>query len=512
MAIGVLALLAMPIAWGVDSTAQATNSRSATRPAVIRHRGDDGFPFIKLKMPTHKRLPIPPESEVQRDNNQLRVDFQHQYPLDTNRAEYLFYSGLYRHYVEQERGSQHPAMRYAAMMAIVRLATLQLDPRTLFPTIVAIGNKYKVNKYRLMARAAERMLGEGQMRMWMATAFAHNLTQYTRKAMSSMHFISAERMARVGVTVAMRYRQQQYLKSLVPMLAKAQTAAPLCAMYRHAVHRLKTHPLDTQANATVGLFLSCFSSHTTRANEHLLKSGDPKLVNIAHAAQKTLDEGELDESAVMDLANSWLRIAKDHNYRPFRQPLRNLAQQTASTTLATIDDAVLSALHKDHYHRAVKLLQDAIQIVSELHMADFAGQVPTWEATTKSLKQHRSAYRHAVKAVNQGDNNARLDQAIGEYLCFVSGHWKRGLPYLRRSPVGRVQEAAANDAQQPTDPLAQKALGDMWWSIAKTYHGVERYNIRARAVKWYNRSRKKLHGSALTEVIYRALAFKHAQF
>lgn len=489
-----------------------SKTHSTTRPAKTQPTRSGRDSKIMLKMPVHKRLPIPPTRELARANDKLQAYFVKKYPLDTNMAEYKFYMSLFRHYVGNDEGSHHPVMRYAAMMAIVRLAPLQLDPETTFETITALARKYRIHKYRMVAQASQRMVRIGNMRPEIATMLSDQLVVYTHEAIRSLHFESAERMARLGLTLAAALRNPQDENTLILMLARARLAAPLSDRFEQAKKRLAAHPDAPAANTTVGLFLACFTKHRMQADKHLLLSGDPKLVSIAQADKDFLASGNAPRPTMIALAHQWLDIAHEHEYRHFRQPIRKLAKRMASTALQSIDRDVLHALKNAQYEQAQALLHDAIDITTQLNIAGFSRQIPRWQSTSKRLAKLRDNYREAIKAMNDGKDTDSDYLAIGEYLCFGTGRWKDGLPYLRRSKNGRIKQAAVIDISRPKSAHSQKALGDMWWRIANKYKGIERYNIRLRATYWYDWALQKLHGSAATDMIYRKLALKQETF
>ena len=497
------------------SAATGTSGGSTQGSGPTTQSAQNGTSASKPKKSVDKRLPIPPAHEVRRANAKLQAYFQQHYPLDTNLAEYKFYHFLYKHYVLDGRGKHNPIMRYAALMLVTRLSPLQEDVPTTFGAIAALAREYRINQYQLMAKAAEAMIERGGMSIYTAESLLNNLASNAPKAMKAVHFRSAERMARAGITLARLTRQRQDLRMLIPVLTEARRALPLCKVYRRARRKLDVHPHDPAANTTVGLFLACFTSDTQRADAHLLRSGDPQLIALARKGTPNPDRGDLPNASgrkLMALADDWLQLSKRHHYYQFRRPLRALAKQTAEKGLQSIDSDVLLALKNDHYHQALNLLEDAQKMVSQLHLSGYSQRIAAWKADQKDLTVLRSKYRATIAAMNGGKSSAKAFQTIGEYLCFVGGRWKSGLAYLRRSGVSDLRQAASDDAKKPTTPGRQKSLGDLWWKISDKYTGLERYNIRLRAVYWYNLAKKKLHGEDLADVIYRDLTLKHETF
>jgi len=485
----------------------ATSQPAATQPSQ-GGQASDTLPSL----PEDTRLPVPPNHELRRDNQQLRAYFRDKYPLDTNLAEFRFYSTLFNHYVIAAKGTNHPAMRYAALMLIVRLATLQQDYFRTFQAISALAQGYKVNKYKLIVKAGRAMVDRGGMSPLTAGQLADQLTSFTLMAIEHVHFKSAEQLARIALTLANAVGRQQDVKLLIPMLVKARMAAPLEGEYQSAMRHLKHHPHSVGANTTVGLFLACFTKHRAKADSHLMKSGDPNLAAIAKRDEQWASKKSVPGSALITLAHGWLEISKNRSYRRFRRPIQNLAEGTATTALETIDQDILTALKAAQYHHAQSMLQDATQIASELNLTEFKPQIRNWRRTSAKLAALRSAYHQAIRNMNIGTGSADSCQAIGGYLCFACGRWKDGLAYLRHSKNQRIKHAAIADLRKPKSSVTQKSLGDMWWNVSEKYHGLERYNIRLRAIHWYKLCQKKLRGSALSEVIYREISVNREQF
>ncbi len=494
----------------IASTSSSSNTPQNTSPATQPTGG--GGSTSQLTMPVDHRLPIPPAREIRRAAAKLQSIFRRKFNMDTNLAEYNFYNDLYQHFVVKDHGKHHPVLRYAAMQLIVRLAPLQLDVPTTFATIVAMGHKYKIDRYRLMATATRQMLALGNMQESTAQTLLSDLAEYAPKAMESAHIRSADQMARVGITLAGVTSTPGPVKSLMKIVHKAHRALPLYGRYRRAERELENHPHDPSANTTVGLFLVCFTRHSNRADAHLLLSGDPKLIAIAQAQNTESTDYPPTGEQLIAMARNWMAISREHTIRRFRRPLRALAGEIAVNGLKSIDPDVLKALKNDHYRQAQRLLSDAEKLASDLNLAGYSDQIAAWKKDRKALATLRSHYRAAVAAMNGGKSSRKAFQAIGEYLCFVSGRWKHGLAYLRRSDIRKIRQASAEDAKMPTSPEIQKSLGDMWWMISDDYQGIERYNIRRRAVHWYNLAIKKLHGRDMAEVTYRKLSLKHETF
>ncbi len=493
---------------GSAPAAQGGNG-AASQPTATRAGKGNARNTAALTMPTDTRLPVPPAHELIRATRQLQSQFTADYPRDNFYTEREFYQHLFQHYVESgQGGSKHPVLRYAAMMMVVRLAALQASSATLFITLDAMGQNYRVNEYRIMAAAVRKIINRGNIPYYTADNLVQTIASHTSTAISQDHFSSAEALARCGITLARITGQANSLHQFMRMLKTASRAAPFEKKYHAAMKRLENHPHDAVANATVGLFYALFSNQMKLANRHLLLSGDPKLIALA----KMGGRARQDSWQSLKLAYAWLRLSKVRAYRGYRRPIKGFAARYASKALGSLDADIVAALQAGHYHRARRLLREAAAVVKHLGLKKFQYRVTQWKLTEHQLALMHHQYHLAISSMNSGSGGAAAYRSIGEYLCFASGRWKQGLMYLKRSPAHAVAEAALLDHQTPKTAAAEKRLGDRWWDISQSYHGLERYNIRSRAIYWYHKAMAGLHGSARSIVVYRDLRFKRESF
>jgi len=92
---------------------------------------------------------------------------------------------------------------------------------------------------------------------------------------------------------------------------------------------------------------------------------------------------------------------------------------------------------------------------------------------------------------NRQDPEANL--TVGKYLCFVTGQWHDGLPFLAKGSDHRLAELADRDVASPDDPNAMMNLADAWWDLPDTKETPARRSHQ-RAAFWYQKVVSQLSG------------------
>ncbi len=115
---------------------------------------------------------------------------------------------------------------------------------------------------------------------------------------------------------------------------------------------------------------------------------------------------------------------------------------------------------------------------------------------------YRSVQRsRAVLAKNPED--ARANETVGRYLCFVRGEWARGLPRLAKGLDRDLAAAAEQDMGAtgsflggPAGPGTQVAVADGWLELAREADAddLERAPLAGRALRFYRQALPALQG------------------
>ena len=94
-------------------------------------------------------------------------------------------------------------------------------------------------------------------------------------------------------------------------------------------------------------------------------------------------------------------------------------------------------------------------------------------------KEHLADYRIDPK-------NTAAGAAFGQFLCFIKGDWKTGLPLIaEHEEGGDLTEVVRMDLRGSSDSSGQIAIADAWWDLSKRANGVYQQGAQDRAIEWY---------------------------
>lgn len=149
-----------------------------------------------------------------------------------------------------------------------------------------------------------------------------------------------------------------------------------------------------------------------------------------------------------------------------------------ATKLAT---AILPAVRKSKDYKLLKLLTERKKEISDLAKKyDFV--------------------KLALARLEQEPTNAKANQAVGEYRCYIKGNWSQGLPMLALGNNELLKELAVTDLKGASSAAEQVKLGDGWWQLAEQSKGITKMRIQQRAAHWYNKVLPGLKGLAKLRV------------
>lgn len=116
---------------------------------------------------------------------------------------------------------------------------------------------------------------------------------------------------------------------------------------------------------------------------------------------------------------------------------------------------------------------------------------------TKRVRALQSEWLKVSTAINtlkDMPEDAKANEAVGQYLCFIKRDWTQGLPMLAKSANLDLKTLAAQDLAQPTEPALQMAVGDAWWDYSQKPTTSIKAPIMERAQSWYEKCRANLTG------------------
>jgi hypothetical protein len=142
---------------------------------------------------------------------------------------------------------------------------------------------------------------------------------------------------------------------------------------------------------------------------------------------------------------------------------------------------------------------------------DLTARLKSLDRDVKDLAAEAARVKgaNAALASNPDDPNANL--VVGRALCFTSGDWDRGLPYLAKASDAAIRALARRDLASPARPKEQAAVADGWYELAsKERAPAAQANLRRRAAKYYGDALAGLTGLDKVRVEKRVAELKVA--
>ncbi len=170
-----------------------------------------------------------------------------------------------------------------------------------------------------------------------------------------------------------------------------------------------------------------------------------------------------------------LKLAKDH-------------QVYAAMLAPLIDDAIAA----DRYGQARTFVE--LTLVCARESKDFE-RVKRMAAKSKLIEEIASEFekvKEATVALEARPTNPEANSAVGKFLCFVKGDWRRGVTMLALGGnADEIKMAALLELEAKPDSLK---LGDAWWKVGESLTGTAQTRSQAHAAEWYRKALVGLSG------------------
>ncbi len=169
------------------------------------------------------------------------------------------------------------------------------------------------------------------------------------------------------------------------------------------------------------------------------------------------------------------------------------------------------AVASDDFELAEKLVGMALSEARKVRDTSFVKQVASRNDEIKEFRKRFAQVKEAKEKLEEDPTDPEANLAVGRYRCLVKGDWENGLPMLALGSDGVLKELAMKELGEAAKPEEQAELGDRWWELSEGEEGMEREQVRARAVFWYQKALPKLEGLAKAKVIRRLEVFSEPE-
>ena len=162
----------------------------------------------------------------------------------------------------------------------------------------------------------------------------------------------------------------------------------------------------------------------------------------------------------------------------------------AEHALPLIDQAV----EKDDFRGAKYLGKLTLDSARKARAREVLKQVVTRNGEVAEIAKAYEATRDAFAKLKKEPVDPEANLAVGKYLCFLKGHWDKGLPMLALGTDEGLKKLAVKELEGASDVDGQVALGDGWWDLASSTEGVVKKQLEGRAAHWYRKALPQLTG------------------
>ena len=158
------------------------------------------------------------------------------------------------------------------------------------------------------------------------------------------------------------------------------------------------------------------------------------------------------------------------------------------------------ALAKGDVETALRFLNLAQPAANRLHDPKMKSVIQSSIKDVEKLKERIPEVQSAIAALRDKPDDPETNLTVGSWYCLVTGDWEKGLPYLAKGSDADMAEAAKQDLAKPDKSADQLTAGNLWWSLAKKYSGLEASRLKNRAAHWYTLALPQLSGAQASEV------------
>jgi hypothetical protein len=95
------------------------------------------------------------------------------------------------------------------------------------------------------------------------------------------------------------------------------------------------------------------------------------------------------------------------------------------------------------------------------------------------------AAQRASSVLETDPSDAKANEAVGRYLCFVKNNWDVGLPYLSQAADIRLRGIASLETAAERGPSETLSLADQCWDLADRFKQPQRRGLQLRAAYCY---------------------------
>ena len=202
-------------------------------------------------------------------------------------------------------------------------------------------------------------------------------------------------------------------------------------------------------------------------------------------------------SAIRALAHHFSVDEHEIRLTSFKQLRRNVQDAERAAFCQVLMDNGADSLQDDNFQRAIDYLdvaQSAARSFRETKLLSQISQAKRRVEHLQSRYEELAPQRSLIAGARTGDSleiaNAHL--AVGRFLAFEKGDFRRGAEHLALSEDQRMTQLAVLELANPVTAVEQLALADLWWQVSES--DPDFTAAHQRAAYWYGAALPNLQG------------------
>ncbi len=146
---------------------------------------------------------------------------------------------------------------------------------------------------------------------------------------------------------------------------------------------------------------------------------------------------------------------------------------------------IVAAVEKDDYATAERVADAGQTAAREARQGDLARRYVALRLEMDRITRAYETIQGALKTLQQHPTDPGANLAVGRFLCFVRGDWRRGVAMLALGSDEKLAPVAKKELKTPATAEEQVAIADAWWKLAESAEEAEAKALMRHAAVWY---------------------------
>jgi hypothetical protein len=217
-------------------------------------------------------------------------------------------------------------------------------------------------------------------------------------------------------------------------------------------------------------------------------------------------------------ATNWLEAANalvtDFDLNSQKEKTRLLteflnASKSGAQMKLVIDEALAlsqAAAQENQFADASALLSTAESAIRRVTgTASLKPAIAAVRVEVTAREKEWKAFQVATAKLATNAEDPVANYAVGRWHALQVADWKAALPFLAKASDPKWKAAAELELTEPTDAMAQAAVGDAWWDVAQKESAASKTAVLLHAGEWYEEVQPNLTSALKKQLVAKRL-------